>query len=131
MDRQTQLALAQRFRAVQAEGAVELAEAVYCNPVADYTSPDQWTRERASLFRTLPVLAGLSCDAAAPGDFFTLDLAGVPILVVRGDDGTLAAGFARRGVHRRHSSRRGTDKRTALQRGRDLGPPGRRDAGKR
>lgn len=91
MDRATQLALARRFRALQASGAVELAEAVYANPVADYTSPEQLAHERHSLFRARPILAGLSCDAPASGDFFTLDVAGLPILVVRGDDGAIRA----------------------------------------
>src|SRR5262249_30723439 len=64
-----------------------LAEAVYRNPVADYTCPAQSTRERDVFFRRGPFMVGLSCLLPKPGDYMTHDYSGVPMLLVRDDSG--------------------------------------------
>lgn len=60
-------------------------------PVASYVDPDGHERERTRLFRELPLVVGHTSQLAARGDFITHDASGVPLLVVRGDDGRLAA----------------------------------------
>jgi phenylpropionate dioxygenase-like ring-hydroxylating dioxygenase large terminal subunit len=90
MDRETQVALARRILDLKRRGARQLADAPYHNPVTDYTSRAQFALEMERFFRHGPIVAGLSGDAA-PGEFFTLDVAGVAILVVRDADGTLCA----------------------------------------
>src|SRR5207247_2440508 len=47
--------------------------------------------EKRVLFRAYPLLVGLSCRVAAPGDWLTDDDSGMPILVVRTGAGTLRA----------------------------------------
>lgn len=69
-----------------------MAESEYRNPVTDYTCPKQLTAERETLFRRHPLLMGLGNEIPEPGDFLTDDFSGVPILVVRGEDG-VARGF--------------------------------------
>jgi phenylpropionate dioxygenase-like ring-hydroxylating dioxygenase large terminal subunit len=60
-------------------------------PVARYIDPEGYERERTGLFRELPLVVGHASQLAAPGDFLTHDASGVPLLVVRGEDGKLAA----------------------------------------
>jgi choline monooxygenase len=49
--------------------------------------------ERQQVFSRNWIAAGRADQVAAPGDFFTLDLAGEPLVVVRGPDGVLRAFF--------------------------------------
>ena len=60
-------------------------------PVASYVDPVRHAREVGALFRELPLAIAHSSQLATPGDFLTHDASGVPLLVVRGDDGELAA----------------------------------------
>jgi phenylpropionate dioxygenase-like ring-hydroxylating dioxygenase large terminal subunit len=68
-----------------------MADGVYRNEVTDYTCPKQLARERDLLFRRGPLAIGLGCLLPAPGDFMTHDYSGVPILLVRHEDGSLRA----------------------------------------
>ncbi|MCG8693447.1 MAG: Rieske 2Fe-2S domain-containing protein [Minwuiales bacterium] len=68
-----------------------MADDVYRNNVTDYTDPEQLKLEQNRLFRHHPLFMGLSCRAEKPGDYFTDDYSGVPILVVRDRSGTLNA----------------------------------------
>lgn len=60
------------------------------SPVTRYTSPERVAREQ-QMIRSLPVMVGASSSITKPGDWFTHDLSGVPILVVRDNDGVLRA----------------------------------------
>jgi phenylpropionate dioxygenase-like ring-hydroxylating dioxygenase large terminal subunit len=73
------------------DGTTAVGESVYRNPVSDYTCVRQAAREREVLFRQYPLLLGLSCELARPGDYVTDDFSGVPILAVRDDDGRVNA----------------------------------------
>ena len=59
--------------------------------VAAYLDPDVFAKERTALFRTQPLAIAHVSQLATPGSFVTHDASGVPLLVVRGDDGELAA----------------------------------------
>jgi phenylpropionate dioxygenase-like ring-hydroxylating dioxygenase large terminal subunit len=72
-------------------GTTATGEAVYRNPVTDYTCPRQAARETKILFRRYPLLIGLSCEMARVGDYMTDDFSGVPILAVRDDGGRINA----------------------------------------
>ncbi len=70
----------------------DLAADVWYEPVANYADQERHEREIEVLFRRTPLLVGLSCDWPRPGSFRTFDrVPGVPVLVVRGDDGELRA----------------------------------------
>jgi len=51
----------------------------------------RFVREQTSLFRERPLLVGHVSQLPNPGDFFTHDASGVPLLIVRDDDGEVAA----------------------------------------
>ena len=58
-------------------------------PAGFYTSPEFLALEVDELFRKEWVCIGRVEEAAAPGDYWTVDLLGEPLLVVRGEDGRL------------------------------------------
>ena len=66
-----------------------MADSEYRNPVTDYTCRAQLAAERKTLFRGHPLLMGLGSEIPEPGDFLTDDFSGVPLLVVRGEDGVV------------------------------------------
>jgi phenylpropionate dioxygenase-like ring-hydroxylating dioxygenase large terminal subunit len=48
-----------------------------------------YVREQASLFRERPLLVGHVSQIPNPGDYFTHDASGVPLLIARDDDGNV------------------------------------------
>jgi len=67
-----------------------LADAVTINPVTAYTCPERLAQE-LELIRSEPILMGLSAKIPKAGDYLTDNNTGIPILVVRGHDGTVRA----------------------------------------
>lgn len=59
--------------------------------VRHYTDPAHLAQEQAALFRHHPLVIGVSARLPNPGDFFTDDTSGVPILVVRDEAGRVNA----------------------------------------
>lgn len=72
-------------------GTTDSANDVMTVPASAYTDPEVWTREMALIFHRLPVLAGLSVELPAPGDYKTIDYLGKPVLLTRLKDGTVRA----------------------------------------
>jgi phenylpropionate dioxygenase-like ring-hydroxylating dioxygenase large terminal subunit len=91
MEHVTQVALVRRIFEYLDRHATTMADAVHLEPVTAYADPGQAALEQQRLFREHPLVLGLSCEVVRPGDFFTHDLTGVPILVVRAPSGRLRA----------------------------------------
>jgi phenylpropionate dioxygenase-like ring-hydroxylating dioxygenase large terminal subunit len=91
MHHETQVDLSRRVFDFVERRCTELADKIYLNPVTDYTCEDQLQREKALFFREMPQIFTLSCRMPTPGDFVSSDLGGVPIVVLRGEDGTARA----------------------------------------
>src|SRR3954467_10981450 len=91
MRRQDQIAEARKLLAHIDNRTTALADSIYRNPVTDYTCPGQAARERALFFENGPLNIGLGTLLPRAGDWMTHDYAGIPILLVRRDDGSLAA----------------------------------------
>ncbi len=64
-----------------AEGTMEVAS-------TDYTNADQWQREMDTIFKSLPILVGVTQEIPNPGDFRTLEILGIPLLISRQKDGS-------------------------------------------
>jgi choline monooxygenase len=62
-------------------------------PNSWYTAPELAQLEREAVFARTWQMVGRCSLVEKPGDFLTADIAGEPILVVRGEDGTLRAFF--------------------------------------
>ena len=91
MQPERQREIVRRLLALHDQKSTELAPQPLRNPAHDYTSGDQFALEQQKLFRDRPLVACLSVDVAEPGSFVATDCGGVPIAVVRGDDGELRA----------------------------------------
>lgn len=91
MRRETQVELIRELLDHHASGTTQLADDMLVLPAEVYTSGSHWEAEREALFRRRPVLACLSGAVASVGDYVSLTAGGVPLVVVRGDDGELRA----------------------------------------
>jgi phenylpropionate dioxygenase-like ring-hydroxylating dioxygenase large terminal subunit len=72
-------------------GTTCLADDIATNPIDRYTDARRLEREIQILFRHYPLMMGLSCRIPEPGDYFTDENCGLPLLVVRGYDGEVRA----------------------------------------
>ena len=64
-----------------------------------YVDPEVFELERRQLFGQAWIYVGNESQAKSPGDFFAAEVAGQPLLIIRGDDGELR-GFFNRCPHR-------------------------------
>lgn len=60
-------------------------------PASNFTDEDYFQKERHGVFRRVPLMLAASCELAEPGDFKTMKVAGVPVLIIRGQDGIVRA----------------------------------------
>ena len=56
-----------------------------------YTSPNFYRREVERIFMKVWNYVGHASQIPQPGDFFTIEVAGAPLVVIRGDDGAIRA----------------------------------------
>ena len=91
MRQQAHTALSKRVFAHIRNKTTDRRPQVTHHAVSHYTCPQRFQQERRKLFRELPILVTLSCQLPSPGSFITDDNTGVPLLIVRGDDGKARA----------------------------------------
>ncbi len=72
-------------------GTMSLAEGVMELDASLYTDPGRFQAEIARIFRRVPLMLAMSCEISSPGDYKTIEVAGVPVLIMRGKDGTARA----------------------------------------
>ena len=86
MQHTTQVALVNELLRHIDAGTTARAEGVARNRGDVYTDPARLEREW-SMIRRAPQFFGFSCRLPAPGSYVTDDATGVPVLLVRGEDG--------------------------------------------
>ena len=91
MKRETQLELARVLQAYVKGGATALAPDIFRNPVSAYGDAERLRLERERLYLKMPLFLTMSCRLREEGDYFADEIAGVPVLAVRGREGTLRA----------------------------------------
>ncbi len=79
--------LVRRLQANVAGGLPDMADAPMKVPAASYDDAERFVREIERIFHVVPLLVALSCDVREPGEYMAYDIAGRPIVVIRGDDG--------------------------------------------
>jgi phenylpropionate dioxygenase-like ring-hydroxylating dioxygenase large terminal subunit len=89
MRRETELSLIDRLLGVWESGTTALADDESRIPVDAYRSADQFDAEKRTLFSGLPIIIAHGSEIARPGDFFTHDALGIPLVVTRQADGKL------------------------------------------
>lgn len=70
-------------------GTTDQAQDVMHVPARAYTDPETWEREMALIFKRLPIMVGLSLELPEAGDFKTIDMLGMPLLITRTNDGSV------------------------------------------
>lgn len=91
MERQDFNLLAKRLLALDAEGTTEMSAEPMLLDAARFTDRSRFEEERRLLFLERPQLFAFSSDLPGPGDYVAEDLAGMPVLVVRDDEGVVRA----------------------------------------
>jgi carnitine monooxygenase subunit len=67
-------------------------EADVCRiPASHYYDRDRWRLEMDRVFKRMPMVLALTCEMPAAGDYKSMDVAGVPILITRDQSGTARA----------------------------------------
>ena len=89
MDRQAELALIDEIGDLLARGTTSMTPDVMHISPEGLVDRDLALAERDILFRRFPLVVGPSASIPEPGDFVTQQLAGLPLLVVRGSDGVV------------------------------------------
>jgi Rieske 2Fe-2S family protein len=75
----------------QKEGAAPFGARVGEVPASRYTSDERFLAEQRAVFARLPALVAHESELAEPGSCLTVDVAGVPLLITRAEDGSLGA----------------------------------------
>jgi phenylpropionate dioxygenase-like ring-hydroxylating dioxygenase large terminal subunit len=88
---ETQRDILRRFFELRAAHTTTLASAPYRQRASVYTDPDRLAAELGGLFRDRPLVVGLSADLPGTGDCVATEVAGVPLLLVRGEDAEVRA----------------------------------------
>jgi carnitine monooxygenase subunit len=91
MDKTLELECTERVLELVRNRTSDLAPTPYDIPVDVYLDEERAHRERERLFRSLPLLAALSCELRNPGDFKAIEIMDVPILLMRDRDGQVGA----------------------------------------
>ena len=88
---ETQRDILHRFFTLRDGHTTTLAPAVYRQRASVYVDPERLAAEVQSLFRARPLVVGLSADLPDTGDCFATEVAGVPLLLIRGEDAGVRA----------------------------------------
>ena len=88
---EVQQELLHRFFALRDAHTTALAADTYLQRADVYTDQDRLHAEMQALFRGKPLVVGLSADLPGTGDVVALEAAGVPLLLVRGEDAEVRA----------------------------------------
>lgn len=74
-----------------AAGSIDQTPEVTRVPAVHYVDPERFERERARIWKRLPLVLALSCELREPGRYKATTAAGVPVLLSRGSDGRVRA----------------------------------------
>ena len=76
-----------------------LTDELFHIPVENYYDPDRWQAEMDQIFARVPLVLGFSVEIPKSGDYKAMEVAGVPLILVRGKDGAVR-GFVNMCSHR-------------------------------
>ncbi len=91
MERSERIAIAKNILALIEREQPFMGEESWETDIGRFTDKERFEVERRKLFLERPQLIALSGDLPSPGDYYATDIAGKPILLVRGKDGVARA----------------------------------------
>jgi phenylpropionate dioxygenase-like ring-hydroxylating dioxygenase large terminal subunit len=83
---ETQRDILKTFFALRDARTTTMAAQPYRQQATVYTDPERLAEEQRTLFRGRPLMVGLGADLPATGEVVSTEAAGVPLLLVRGED---------------------------------------------
>ena len=84
--RDTLIQMARNNLEIVKSGKLPQTEDVLRVPAEHYYDPGRWRLEMDRVFKRLPLMLAMSCELKEPGDFKTLEVCGVPVLLLRNED---------------------------------------------
>ncbi len=60
-------------------------------PIRHYRDPDRWRAEVATIHQKVPLPVALTCELPTSGSYKAVNVAGTPLIIVRGTDGRVRA----------------------------------------
>jgi nitrite reductase/ring-hydroxylating ferredoxin subunit len=60
-------------------------------PASNYVDPERFDLEVRQIFKRLPLMLATTAEIPNPGDYKAMEVVGVPVLIVRGQDGEVRA----------------------------------------
>ena len=99
MSREQLIAMTRREIDNQQNNRIDLMPDVLQVPTADYYDADRWQQEVDRVFKRVPLALAFSSQIPEPGDFRAMEVVGVPLIIVRGEDGKARA-FVNQCSHR-------------------------------
>ena len=91
MKRETELELLDELVTLDANKSAFLDASIQASPVGHYTCPDRFKAEQEKIFRAYPVLVCHTSELPEPNSFITRDVAGLPVLITRDQEGAAQA----------------------------------------
>jgi len=73
------------------DNRIDLMPDVMKVPTADYYDQERWELEVERIFKRVPLALAFSCEFPEVGDFRTMEVAGVPVLIARDERGDIGA----------------------------------------
>lgn len=71
--------------------SIPLAPSIMTIPAENYFDPARFELEIDRIFRRMPLMLAPTAEIPSPGDYKTLEVAGLPVLIARGQDGVARA----------------------------------------
>ena len=93
MSKETLLAMGRYSLAHADAGTIAQVDEILEVPASHYVDEERWEQEMRQVFRRVPLLMAISDELREPGDYKTLTVAGVPVLLARSEDGKARAFF--------------------------------------
>jgi phenylpropionate dioxygenase-like ring-hydroxylating dioxygenase large terminal subunit len=91
MDHATELELLDRLWQLKIDRSTSMDSSCWHESADSYVDPEHLAREYAALFGGQPLVVGLSADLPDPGSYRACQVAALPLLLVRGEDGEVRA----------------------------------------
>ncbi len=91
MSREQLIEMAHRGLEHWRAGTIALEADVFRVPTTNYTDPERFRVEMDRVFKRLPLMLAFSSELAQPNAYRAMEVAGVAVLLVRGEDGALRA----------------------------------------
>ena len=89
MEKSQRIAIAKEILGLIESGQPYMGDESWEGDIGRFIDKDRFELEKKMMFLERPQLIAMSADVPNPGDYFATDIAGKPILIVRGKDGVV------------------------------------------